>query len=74
LWPPRLQFTEHQFRDAHDLTIGVEFGARMIEIEGTEVKLEIWDTVGTLHATILFPSLLFPPPYSFWDRPGRRRS
>ena len=31
----------------------------MIEIEGTEVKLEIWDTVGTLHATILFPCLLF---------------
>ena len=40
-----LQFTEQQFKDAHDLTIGVEFGARMIEIDGAQVKLEIWDTV-----------------------------
>ena len=29
----------------HDLTIGVEFGARMINIEGKQIKLQIWDTV-----------------------------
>jgi hypothetical protein len=27
------------------LTIGVEFGARMINIEGKQIKLQIWDTV-----------------------------
>lgn len=29
----------------HDLTIGVEFGARMITIDGKPIKLQIWDTV-----------------------------
>ena len=29
----------------HDLTIGVEFGARMINIENKQIKLQIWDTV-----------------------------
>ena len=46
-----LQFTEQQFKDAHDLTIGVEFGARMIEMDGEQVKLEIWDTVSVLITT-----------------------
>lgn len=26
----------------HDLTIGVEFGARMITIDGKQIKLQIW--------------------------------
>jgi hypothetical protein len=29
----------------HDLTIGVEFGARMITIDNKQIKLQIWDTV-----------------------------
>lgn len=30
----------------HDLTIGVEFGARMVNIDGKQIKLQIWDTAG----------------------------
>ncbi|KAL6054605.1 Ras-related protein Rab-2-B, variant 2 [Balamuthia mandrillaris] len=30
----------------HDLTIGVEFGARVIDIKGKQIKLQIWDTAG----------------------------
>ena len=30
----------------HDLTIGVEFGARMITIDAKQIKLQIWDTAG----------------------------
>lgn len=30
----------------HDLTIGVEFGARLIHIEAHQIKLQIWDTAG----------------------------
>lgn len=30
----------------HDLTIGVEFGARTVQIDGKAVKLQIWDTAG----------------------------
>merc|ERR1712093_751894 len=41
-----LQFTDKRFQPAHDLTIGVEFGARMITIEGKQIKLQIWDTAG----------------------------
>merc|ERR1712072_1317042 len=41
-----LQFTDRRFQPVHDLTIGVEFGARMINIEGKQIKLQIWDTAG----------------------------
>ena len=30
----------------HDLTIGVEFGARMVTLDGKQIKLQIWDTAG----------------------------
>eukprot|EP00389_Voromonas_pontica_P018591 GDKH01029258.1.p1 GENE.GDKH01029258.1~~GDKH01029258.1.p1 ORF type:complete len:217 (-),score=9.38 GDKH01029258.1:254-904(-) len=41
-----LQFTDKRFRTDHDLTIGVEFGARLINIDGKQIKLQIWDTAG----------------------------
>ena len=33
-----LQFTDKRFQPVHDLTIGVEFGARMINIDGKQVN------------------------------------
>ncbi|KAI6650237.1 Ras-related protein Rab-2 [Oopsacas minuta] len=41
-----LQFTDKRFQPVHDLTIGVEFGARMITIDQKQIKLQIWDTAG----------------------------
>jgi len=41
-----LQFTDKRFRADHDLTIGVEFGARLITIDNKQIKLQIWDTAG----------------------------
>ena len=41
-----LQFTDKRFQPVHDLTIGVEFGARIININEQPVKLQIWDTAG----------------------------
>ena len=48
-----MQFTDKRFRAEHDLTIGVDFGSRMIKInddrEGAEqrnIKLQIYDTAG----------------------------
>jgi len=41
-----LQFTDKRFQPVHDLTIGVEFGARMITIDQRQIKLQIWDTAG----------------------------
>jgi len=28
-----------------DFVLGVEFGARMVTIDGKQIKLQIWDTV-----------------------------
>ena len=42
-----LQFSDRRFQPVHDLTIGVEFGARMVTVEGKQIKLQIWDTAGS---------------------------
>mmetsp|Transcript_22667 Transcript_22667/g.40806 ORF Transcript_22667/g.40806 Transcript_22667/m.40806 type:complete len:201 (+) Transcript_22667:54-656(+) len=41
-----LRFTDRRFEPGNELTIGVEFGARNIEVDGTAIKLQIWDTAG----------------------------
>lgn len=41
-----MQFTNGRFRGDHDLTIGVDYGSRIIDIEKQAVKLQIWDTAG----------------------------
>lgn len=54
-----LQFTDKRFQPVHDLTIGVEFGARMVTIDSKPIKLQIWDTVCCLFLT--FSTFYFPP-------------
>lgn len=39
-------FLDKRFQPVHDLTIGVEFGARLINIDHNQIKLQIWDTAG----------------------------
>ena len=34
-----LQFTDKRFRQQHDLTIGVEFGARTLKVADRNIKL-----------------------------------
>ena len=41
-----LQFTDNKFRLQHELTIGVEFGAKTIELNNKNIKIQIWDTAG----------------------------
>jgi len=41
-----LQFTDRRFQPVHDLTIGVEFGSRLVQLDGKPIKLQIWDTAG----------------------------
>ena len=41
-----LQFTDKRFQPVHDITIGVEFGARLIAVDDLQIKLQIWDTAG----------------------------
>ena len=41
-----LQFTDNKFRNQQELTIGVEFGVKTINIDGKLIKIQIWDTAG----------------------------
>ncbi len=34
-----LQFIDKRFRQKHEVTIGVEFGARMVNIDSKNIKL-----------------------------------
>ena len=40
------QFLNETFTEDYDITVGVEFGAKTIEIGKTKLKLQIWDTAG----------------------------
>ncbi len=40
-----LQFVDKKFRVDHDATVGVEFGAKTVNIRGKNIKMQIWDTV-----------------------------
>ncbi|EGR33774.1 Ras family protein, putative [Ichthyophthirius multifiliis] len=41
-----LKFIKDQFKDQHEITVGVEFGSKNIRINNINVKLQIWDTAG----------------------------
>jgi len=41
-----MQFTEGNFKDDHNVTIGVEYGARVLKVGEKFIKLELWDTAG----------------------------
>lgn len=40
------RLTDNTFKEEHDVTVGVEFGAYMIKVEDKVFRLQIWDTVG----------------------------
>lgn len=41
-----LQFIDNRYTPMHDLTIGIDYGAKIIKIDDKDVKLQIWDTAG----------------------------
>ena len=47
-----LRFTDNRYQSAHDVTIGVEFGARILSVQDDKtnatknLKCQIWDTAG----------------------------
>eukprot|EP00349_Pseudokeronopsis_sp_Brazil_P001962 CAMPEP_0202959430 /NCGR_PEP_ID=MMETSP1396-20130829/3620_1 /ASSEMBLY_ACC=CAM_ASM_000872 /TAXON_ID= /ORGANISM="Pseudokeronopsis sp., Strain Brazil" /LENGTH=175 /DNA_ID=CAMNT_0049677979 /DNA_START=12 /DNA_END=539 /DNA_ORIENTATION=+ len=40
------RLVENEFKEDHDVTVGVEFGSYLIRIEDKILKLQIWDTAG----------------------------
>jgi hypothetical protein len=43
-----LQFAQQKFKAEHQITIGVEFGARNITLNEKIFRIQIWDTVSCL--------------------------
>jgi Ras-related protein Rab-1A len=41
-----LRYTENQFTERHNATIGVDFKTQMMEVKENTIKLQIWDTAG----------------------------
>ena len=41
-----LQFTEGNFKEDHNVTIGVEYGSKILKVNSKYIKLQIWDTAG----------------------------
>eukprot|EP00826_Nyctotherus_ovalis_P037069 TRINITY_DN3355_c0_g1_i1.p2 TRINITY_DN3355_c0_g1~~TRINITY_DN3355_c0_g1_i1.p2 ORF type:complete len:191 (-),score=49.28 TRINITY_DN3355_c0_g1_i1:186-758(-) len=38
---------DSRFRSQHDITIGVEYGAKVFKHKGKDIRLQIWDTAGS---------------------------
>ena len=37
---------EDDFKEDHDITVGVEFGSFMVKVEDKILKMQVWDTAG----------------------------
>ena len=37
---------DEEFKVEHQVTIGVEFGSKIVQVRGKRAKLQIWDTAG----------------------------
>ena len=69
-----LRFTDNRYQSAHDVTIGVEFGARILAVHDDKtdstknLKCQIWDTAGQES----FKSITRYPPYVVACHQGAR--
>jgi Ras-related protein Rab-1A len=41
-----IRFTDDKFSESYITTIGVDFRFKTLQIEGKNIKLQIWDTAG----------------------------
>lgn len=41
-----MRLTENDFKEEYEVTVGVEFGAFLLQIDDKIIKLQIWDTAG----------------------------
>ena len=41
-----MQFMEQKMNQEHEVTLGVEFASRFINVNHKTVKLQVWDTAG----------------------------
>ena len=41
-----LRFSDDKYRESDSSTIGVDFKVKQVELDGKQVKLQMWDTAG----------------------------
>ena len=41
-----LRYTKGEFKDNYLMTIGISYVWKIVEVDGTKLKLQIWDTAG----------------------------
>ena len=41
-----LRFTEDTYKNCHTATIGVDFKVKVLDVDNTKIKLQVWDTAG----------------------------
>lgn len=41
-----LRLTHDKFEPCHEMTIGVDFGSKILQVDETHVKFQVWDTAG----------------------------
>ncbi|KAH8420581.1 hypothetical protein KR009_011539 [Drosophila setifemur] len=50
------RFVMNQFDDNHDITIGMDFKSKVMNVDGIDYKVAIWDTAGAERFRSLTPS------------------
>ncbi|XP_073834738.1 RAS oncogene family member Rab18 [Musca autumnalis] len=50
------RFVENKFDESHDVTIGMDFKSKIMNIDGVDYKLALWDTAGAERFRSLTPS------------------
>uniref|UniRef100_A0A1A9ZQG5 Ras-related protein Rab-18 n=1 Tax=Glossina pallidipes TaxID=7398 RepID=A0A1A9ZQG5_GLOPL len=50
------RFVENKFDEYHDVTIGMDFKSKIMNIDGVDYKLALWDTAGAERFRSLTPS------------------
>ncbi|KAI8116082.1 Ras-related protein Rab-18 [Lucilia cuprina] len=50
------RFVENKFDENHDVTIGMDFKSKVMNIDGVDYKLALWDTAGAERFRSLTPS------------------
>lgn len=51
-----LRYTEEKFQEDQELTIGVDFKTKIIDVDNQLIKLALWDTAGQERFRTLTPS------------------
>ena len=53
------KYTKNEYKVDYNVTIGVEFSSKHIKINDTSVKLQIWDTVLSIHFHLFLVKFIF---------------